>query len=190
MKEHPYAPLARVTSSVDSESYVEAYAKFRKKRTVPVILFSLIGVLILVYAVLGISRWEDENKVYMTAIYACVPLGAAATLCLKSYLKSGAFLKRLIRKYDMNYCRICEITFYDDCLTCYDKLNPWPFTVKGIEVIPYKAIKRLYTSDTLIALIDKRDKSFCILTKDMSDGVFEVILSKCPNVKLISDNTP
>ena len=188
LKEHPGAPLAKITSPVDSETYIDAYAKFRRKRTVPVLIFSLAGIVVLIYAVLGIARWENENKVYMTAIYACVPLGIAAALCLKSYLKSAAFLKHLTRKYAADFSRICELTFYDECLTCYDRLNPWPFTIKGVEVMPYTAVKRIYTSDTIVALVDKRDKSFCILKKDIRDGEYEMILSKCRKAKLIYDN--
>ena len=179
------APFAKVCSDIDSDIYLKNYAAFRKKRVLPAMLFLAVGIVIFVYAFIGSTRWEDENRAYMTAIYACVPLAFAAGIGIKSYLKSAAFLRRIERKYEFDQSRDCELMFFSDHFTYYDRIRKWPMMIKGIEVIPCTAIVKIYSTDTFLALIDRDDRGYCMLTKDIPADVYEWIEKNCQGAKRI-----
>ncbi|WP_028511241.1 hypothetical protein [Ruminococcus sp. NK3A76] len=180
-------PYASVVSAVDAEVFLSAYAKFRRKRVLPILLFSAVGAAIMTYAFFGSTRWANENDAYMTAIYACVPLGVAAALGLKSYLKSAAFFRHIGRKYGEDWGRICEISFYEGEFTYHDRMRRWPMLAKGIEVIPYSAVCKIYTNDIFLALIDKDDRSFCMMKADLPAGAYEWITERCQRAKITKE---
>ena len=58
---------------------------------------------------------------------------------------------------------------------------------KGIEVIPYSAVCKIYTNDTFLALIDKDDRSFCMMKADLPAGAYEWITERCQRAKITKE---
>ena len=188
LAEKSEAPYAEICTDVQDEDFLECCALIRKRRTLPIIVFSAIGIAMVICAILGSGKWQNENKAYFIALCAALPLGIVAMLCLKSYFRSAGFYARLSKKVSGVWRRSYEIRLYSDCMTCYDSLNTWKYFQKGIEVIPYTAFVKILRTQDHLALADKDDRFICVLLKDMHSGTDDWIISKCSGAKLIEKN--
>ncbi|MBR1749579.1 MAG: hypothetical protein IJ740_01675 [Ruminococcus sp.] len=185
LSENKESPYTEIRTSIDEDIFLSVYSFYRKKRILPILLFLAIGIAIILFDMLMLDSFDDENTFYKIVIIATVPLGIACLLCIKSYLKSPMFLRYLRNKYDEHYNRICEIVLYDSYFTYHDRLKTWPFMIKGIEVIPYSAIVKLVNSEECIALVDKTDRGYFFMYKNCPAGLYEWLLSKCTRAKHI-----
>lgn len=177
-------PFAEVHTNISEKTFLSSYSALRRKYVLPVILLPVTGVLMIAAAMLGADKWQDENTAYFITLLAAIPIGTALTLALKSYLKSAAFLSNLGAKAEKKWDKSCDIAFYSDCLTCHDRLNNWAFTKKGIEVIPYTAIRKMLRTDDVFVLMDGHDKGIYMMRKDIPSGIEEKIAAKCTKAAL------
>ena len=181
-KENPQSPVGRVETAISKEEFLRSYGKMRRKRVIPIIIFLLIGIGIILFdlyaatvqaAVAGKHIILEENDFYFIMMIAAVSLAFAVTLMIKSYFKSTVFLRKMILGDD--YRRICEIGFYEDFLTYFDRMNQYPFSTKAIEVIPYKAFTKARIIEDTLTLMDNYDKCICMKLKDIPPEVRELL---------------
>lgn len=184
LSENKESPFADIRTSVDEEVFLSTYSVYRNKMLLPILLFLSVGISIILFDMLWQSKFDDENTFFKIVIIAAVPLGFAVLFCIESFLKSPAFLRHLRKKYEVHYDRICEIVLYDSHFTYHDRLKAWPFMKKGLEVIPYSAIVKLVDTEDCIVLVDKNDRGFYAMYKDVPEGTYEYLLTKCNKAKL------
>ncbi len=186
LAERPDKPYAQVVSTVSTETFLPRYAAFRKKRTVPAVIFFLIGAALIIFAMTNADSFSDENTAYFITLFAAVPLGIAGYNCLVSFLKSAFYIRKMIRKTGLDLKRITDAKFFPDCIVHRDRLLTFVMFKNGAELIPCSAIVKIYEDEECFALIDKDDHSIFMMNKDIPPELYSQIFDCCKNAKKIT----
>lgn len=186
LSSHPEAPYASIHTYIKEETYLENYRIFHKRHHVPIIIFILIGLAVILFALLGVPHFKDENTSYFIGLASALPFGVAGYLLLVAFLKSPFFLSYLSKQSGESDNYSLELRFYSDCLTFHDRLHLIPFMKKAIEIMPYTAFKKYLSTPDSISLVDKHDRSVTIMRKDMPSGFPDWIRESCTNAKDIT----
>ena len=179
---------AEAASEISGKMLLENYKIYRKKRTGRIVLFTGVGLAVILYAFFGMDS-SDEMKLFKVVIAGCVLFGIGAGFALKSFLFSGRTLRHLGAEKENSFSACYETAFYDEMFTYRDLKNDNPLLAGKVFMVKYSDIEKILLTDEVLVLVDGNDIGVTVMYRDMPAGLDEWILGRCEKAKKIDKRT-
>ncbi|MBR1764902.1 MAG: hypothetical protein IJ746_05860 [Ruminococcus sp.] len=173
-------PIAELSTFIKTETVLECYPLYRKRRGVQAAVSFVLGAGILAYTLVNAASYTDLQLLYFF-LAACAVLAVGVRAVILRLMQLNEIYQTLHASQAGRY----EFRFYSDKLAMHATAEDGFFYKRPLALIPYSSIRRLVITDKAVALVNKHYYGIFIMRRDMPEGLLESLLEKCSGAKKI-----